>query len=181
MDSTSSAVQAAFVACTIGKIGLTLYKRWMAPRWAADRYLAKADATTRVIMEEVENGHDFEVHQLTVDISSQTMDTPENSTTKRRVRSKAPFRAYLVRSGKAKFGLMKRTPANVMCVRKYLYDLCVVHGVIARHICENVDIASELVFIPTAHELETLAMQSSRYGKRQQTVRSILSEDAQDC
>jgi hypothetical protein len=179
-DHMSSAVHSAFIVFGIGKIAYSHYKKWMAPTWAAQKIIREADSIARVVMEEVNNGIDFELHHVTEVVSSQTMDVIENNTVKRRVRSKAPFRAYLVKAGKAKFGLVKYTPANKMCVRKYLYDLCVSHGVLARHIGENVDLACELVFIPTASELQAMAMQESAYGKYKNQVKSRLGR-AEDC
>jgi len=99
---------------------------------------------------------------------------------KRRVRCKAPFRAYLVKIGKAKFGRLKRNEANRMCVRKYLYDNCIEHGVLARHIMDNVDIATEMVFIPSASELKRLAVKKTQYNLDCKMVETHLGIDL-DC
>jgi len=107
----------------------------------------------------VTNGIDF-VEDVLLEQCTDAIDTAvTTAVTKRRiVRAKAPFRAYLVRCGKAKFGSLKRTTANIMCVRKYLYDLCVEHGVLARHISENLDFATTLVFVPMRDDLRAHAI-----------------------
>jgi hypothetical protein len=75
------------------------------------------------------------------------------------------FRNFLVRMGKAKFGCPKRSEANRMVVRKYLYDLCVERKLIARHINEHLDIAMALVFIPSKEELISEAMSQTGRSK----------------
>jgi hypothetical protein len=162
MNHASAAVQSAFVVYEIGKIGYHLYKRYHADWYKAQKIVAAADVEIKSVMDEVENGIDLEVQHIADAISSQTMDVIENNTTKRRVRAKAPFRAFLVKAGKAKFGLPNVTDGNRMCIRKYLYDICVSHGVIARHIAENVDFATEMVFIPTAWEMRNAAMSDTK-------------------
>lgn len=98
-------------------------------------------------------------------VSALALDTIETSgKVKRRVRAKAPFRAYLVKIGKAKFGRLRNSEANRLCVRKYLFDACVEHGVMARHIMDNVDFATEMVFIPSASELARLAIKHTQFN-----------------
>lgn len=151
-------------------MGYGLYKRYYADWFKAERIIKEAEVEVKIVLDEIEKGLDFETHQIADAISSQTMDVIENTTVKRKVRAKAPFRAFLVKAGKAKFGLPNVTDANRMCIRKYLYDLCVSHGVIARHIAENVDFATEMVFIPTTWEMKTAAITKTETTVNKQKV-----------
>lgn len=107
-----------------------------------------------------------EINDVTEVVVATAIDSVDNKVTniKRKVskHQKAPFRGYLVRIGKAKFGLLQRNEANRMCVRKYLYDACIEHGVLARHIGENIDFACELVFVPTKDDLTRFAISKSK-------------------
>lgn len=162
--------QTAIVVYEIGRVGYALYK-WMNSEWyKAQAVIRVADVEVKSVMDEVERGIDFEVHSVAEAISAQTMDVIENNTTKRRVRARAPFRAFLIKAGKAKFGLPNVTDANRLCIRKYLYDLCLAHGVIARHIAENVDFATEMVFIPTSWELQSAATHKTITSKTKAKV-----------
>ncbi len=73
-------------------------------------------------------------------------------------RHKGYFRNFLVQTGHAKFGCPIRNEANRLVVRKFLYDTCRDAGLIARHINEHIDIATELVFVPTKGQLTALAV-----------------------
>jgi hypothetical protein len=170
INHANATVQTAFVVYEVGKLGYGLYKRFYSDWFKAKEVVAKVDVEVRDVLNEVENGFDFETDQISEIISAQTMDVIENTTTKRKVRAKAPFRAFLVRAGKAKFGLPNVTEANRMCVRKYLYDICISHGVVARHIAENVDFATEMVFIPTAWEMRTAAITKTNTTKGKERV-----------
>ncbi len=75
------------------------------------------------------------------------------------------FRNYLVQEGKAKFGTPTRSSANTLVVRKYLYDKCREHGVLARHINENLDFAVEMVFVPSENELIAAAVRHTESTK----------------
>jgi hypothetical protein len=113
------------------------------------------------LSEEIMEGSDLTLDEVTVEVDDGVLDTIDvGSKKKRRPRARAPFRSWLVKVGKAKFGTPRKTEGNRMCVRKYLYDHCVEHGVLARHVWENVDIATEMVFVPTDMELQCAAIQS---------------------
>lgn len=73
-------------------------------------------------------------------------------------RKKGLFRNYLVQQGQAKFGCPIRNEANRLVVRKYLLDICLDHGILARHVSENLDVATELVFVPSRDHLLALAV-----------------------
>jgi hypothetical protein len=89
------------------------------------------------------------------------------------VRHKGQFRNYLVQQGKAKFGCPVRNEANRLVVRKHLYDVCSDHGLIARHINDHLDVATELVFIPSQDQLIALAIPHTVLSK----TRLQVSED----
>lgn len=109
--------------------------------------------------------------QLTYEINAPTDDTTEvvellnKKAVGRAVKHKGSFRNYLVQTGKAKFGCPTRNEANRLVVRKFIYDLCADHGLIARHINDHIDIATELVFIPSRDQLIALAMAHTELSK----------------
>lgn len=152
----------------LGVSGLILI--WFYERYFGDRAMAIKAATAMVggIRDELENGFDLDLDDVTVVVSQNTLDTIDvgNVKLKRRPRTKAPFRSWLIKIAKAKFGTPKRTEGNRMCVRKFMYDHCVEHGVLARHIWENVDIATEMVFVPTKSELHCAAIKHVTEIKR---------------
>jgi siderophore synthetase component len=82
---------------------------------------------------------------------------------------------YLVQMGKAKFATPQRTEANKLVVRKYLYDLCRERGLLARHINDHLDIATNLVFVPSRDELTGLAIPFTERSKIRDRVRKELN------
>jgi hypothetical protein len=145
------------------------------------KLILSADKVVKNVIDEMNKSSDDEIDDVTDLVNVNVIDSVDNSVVaKRRVRSRAPFRAYLVKIGKAKFGSINHSNANVLCVRKYLYDACIAHGVLARHICDNVDIATELVFVPTVSELTKLAIRHTRTVRDIRDVASILGVDSSD-
>jgi hypothetical protein len=67
-----------------------------------------------------------------------------------------------------------------MCVRKFLYDACVSHGVLARHINENLDFAVEMVFIPTKSDMIRMAMRKTAAVSDCTKVAALLGSDVGD-
>lgn len=170
----SECTQNLIVIAGIAKCGYLAWRSYTG-RDIADKYRAKAEVQVLQVVDEYENGINFEIDDVTDVVSSNVVDSVEIKTkVKRRVRQRAPFRAYLVRIGKAKFGVLADTPANRMCVRKYLYDACIDHGVLARHIADCLDIAVSLVFVRTDSELINAAAASCNYVKKQSWVASLL-------
>lgn len=119
-----------------------------------------------------------DVAEITTAGTVDTMDKTNAVRRKVKRRHRGSFRAYLVRIGKAHFGNLANTQANRLCVRKFLYDACVDHGVLARHIVENIDIATELVFVPTDNELRYRAVHKTNTVKRQLRLLSWFSRDS---
>jgi len=70
--------------------------------------------------------------------------------------------AKLVNIGKAKFGLMTLRVANRNIVRKFLYEECVKHGLRPSHISRILDLATNLVFIPSKFEVESVEVLASQ-------------------
>lgn len=170
----SESAQNLIVIAGIAKCGWLAWRKFTG-KDLVDAYRAKAENQVLQVVDEFENGINFEIDDVTDVVSSNVIDAVEIKTkVKRRVRSKAPFRAYLVRIGKAKFGVLSDTPANRMCVRKYLYDACIEHGVLARHIADSLDMAVGLVFVRTDAELINVAAASCNYVKKQSWVASLL-------
>jgi len=163
MDYVSASTQTAVIGYTLYNIGRLTYARCFGRRAAL---ITQAERMVQKIVDELDNGAEYEIDDVTAVVAPNTMDAVDIKTSvKRRVKAKAPFRSWLVKVGKAKFGLPSRTEANRMCVRKYLYDQCIDHGVLARHIWENVDFATEIVFLPTSTEMVTAALQHSKIVK----------------
>lgn len=155
----SSDAQLLVIAAATAKVAYSCYKYFTRHERRAARIVSSTQLQVEQVIDEVTNGIDF-AEDVLLEQCTDAIDTAvTTAVTKRRiVRAKAPFRAYLVRCGKAKFGSLKRTTANIMCVRKYLYDLCVEHGVLARHISENLDFATTLVFVPMRDDLRAHAI-----------------------
>jgi hypothetical protein len=148
------------------------YDKWFS---AKARIIKKAAKVVETLKDEMKNGFDLEIDDVTDVVNVNTIDSIDvGSKIKRKPRAKAPFRSWLVKIGKAKFGTPKRTEGNRLCVRKYMYDHCVEHGVIARHIWENVDIATEMVFVPTKYEMECAAVQHVQGVKDAQRIYKAL-------
>jgi hypothetical protein len=117
------------------------------------------------------------VAEVTTTGTVDTMDKTNAVRRKVKRKHRGSFRAYLVRIGKAHFGNLTNTQANRLCVRKFLYDACVDHGVLARHIIQHVDIATELVFVPTDDELRNCAVHRTNTVKRQLRLLSWFSRE----
>jgi hypothetical protein len=150
--------QLLIIAAATTKVAYSCYKYFTRHERQAARIVDSTQLQVEQVIDEVTNGIDF-AEDVLLEQCTDVIDTTVMEVSKRRrVRAKAPFRAYLVRCGKAKFGSLKRTTANIMCVRKYLYDLCVEHGVLARHISENLDFATMLVFVPMKDDLRAHAI-----------------------
>lgn len=128
-----------------------------------DRYVARAED----LLKEVDGTSLVEEE----DVFEDCVDSGKKRTY---VRHKALFKSYLVQQAKAKFGTPTRSAANMMCVRKYLYDECVKHGVVSRHIAQNLDFAVEATFMPTDAELLALAVRRTKLFQDRVDVRAAL-------
>jgi hypothetical protein len=100
---------------------------------------------------------------------------------KRRPKRRGSFRAHLVVIAKAKFGCPKRTVANSMCIRKFLYDYCVDNNVLPRHIAMNVDFAVESVFVPTEDEVLARAVAHGRKARDRVEMRDSFGGPTPTC
>jgi hypothetical protein len=100
----------------------------------------------------------------------------EDDVPKRRPKRRGSFRAHLVVMAKAKFGSPKRTTANTMCVRKYLYDYCVDNHVLPRHIAMNIDFAVEAVFVPTEDEILAKAVAHTAKARKRVAMRDSFGD-----
>lgn len=59
-------------------------------------------------------------------------------------------------------------------ISMFLYDECVSHGLKARHICQNLDFALEMIFVPTDDELVALSVRFTENTKRMTEIKSQL-------
>jgi hypothetical protein len=178
---TVTAVVAVTAAAGVATGLWNLYLYYNRAEIAKRRLIARAGVIVHTVLDELTKVDDDEIEDVTDIVRSSVIDSVENTVVaKRRVRARAPFRAYLVKIGKAKFGRLKYGPANVLCVRKYLYDACIAHGVLARHINENVDIATEMVFVPTSTELVRLAIKHTQHVKDARAVEALLGDGSCD-
>jgi hypothetical protein len=114
-------------------------------------------------------------HELVIDNDIVVDDVIDKVT--KRVSKKPLFRSYLVQMAKGKFGTPKRTKANTMAVRKFMVDLCLEHGIVARHITANVDIATALVFVYSKEELLAKAIARTELTQMRASVAQELDED----
>jgi hypothetical protein len=161
MEFTSNYAALALTAVA-GKFAFNSARYWWNKKSLKQIYIAKASVEQLV-------------HEQN-DATDDTVDVVELLSKKaigRAVKHKGVFRNYLVQTGKAKFGCPTRNEANRLVVRKFIYDLCTDHGLIARHINDHIDVATELVFIPSREQLTALAMAHTELSK----VRLGVSDD----
>lgn len=92
----------------------------------------------------------------------------------KKVKHHGLFRNYLVSCGRAKFGSPSRTNANLLVVRKFLYDCCKEHGVLPRHIQTNLDFAVEMIFMPSREELLARAVRHTKVYQERTRIRDEL-------
>jgi len=77
----------------------------------------------------------------------------EENTDFGRVNGRGRFQAKLVKLAKSEFGLLKRTEANRLMVRKFLRDHMQDHGMRPTHIAEYLDVSVAIFFIPCRQDL----------------------------
>nr|QDH91117.1 MAG: hypothetical protein H4Rhizo441558_000001 [Riboviria sp.] len=63
------------------------------------------------------------------------------------------FQAKLIKLAKSEFGLLKRTEANRLMVRKFLRDHMKDHGMRPSHIAEHLDVSVAIFFIPCRQDV----------------------------
>ncbi len=148
---------AVTVAVVIGSVGYSWIKHWLRKRDLVKDYIQVASD----IQKHAEKDVVLELEDVTEDVDIEVRAEKP----RKRVRHHGLFKSYLVQVGKAKFGCPSRTKANELVVRKFLYDKSVEHGVIARHIAQNLDIAVQLVFVPSKSELLALAVKHTPLSK----------------
>jgi hypothetical protein len=178
----SPQAQVAVVAFQAARVGWQLWQHFNRHKRLANAYVSSTTNAVDDVIALVSDSNIVTIDDVTEQAPQavDVLDTTVATRRKLKKRSKAPFRAYLVKIGKAKFGLIKRSEANFMCVRKFLYDACVEHGVLARHIVENVDFAAEMVFVPLAYELERLAIRHTQPVVDHKIVADLLGDDRGD-
>lgn len=155
---------AVALTAVIGKLSYGWVKHWWTKKSLAEKYISAA------MEQQCEIETVGEEHNLDADLELSVDGPPA----KRVVRHRGVFRNFLVRSGQAKFGCPARNEANRLVVRKYLHDLCVEHGLLARHIADHVDIATELVFIPSRQQLTAAAIRHTELSKLRHGVMTDL-------
>lgn len=180
----STAAQSLVIAHGLFKVGMKVYQYYNRHQRMANKVISDTNVEVEQTMQCIMSTTPVEINDVTEVVVASAIDSVDNKVTniRRKVRNyqKAPFRGYLVRIGKAKFGLLQRNEANRMCVRKYLYDACIEHGVLARHIVENVDFASELVFVPTKDDLTRFAISKSKTVIDARIVSDLLGHKSGD-
>jgi hypothetical protein len=165
------ATRTVALVCGVAAVsaGVFVYRWWS--HWREIRELvAKADAEVREVMSS-DDGEDLAINHF-LDVASEQLEYSKTEAPKRRVRRhcRGLFRKYLIRQIKAKFGTVADTAANRLVLRKYGYDICREHGVIARHIVENLDFAVEAALIPSDRDLVNRAMKHSEERARRKTL-----------
>ena len=150
------------LAAVVGKVSYGWAKHWWTRKTLREIYIGRASA----VQLEIEDAPD--------DIISEYDDSPpdEKPVT---VKHRGSFRNYLVRCGQAKFGCPVRNEANRLTVRKYLYDLCVERKLIARHIVDHLDIATELVFVPSRNQIIAAAIRHTELSQARNEVHRSLT------
>ncbi len=165
MELTNS-FSAVALAGVVGKLAYSHARKWWHQRTLKERYIAAAAV--------IQNEHEAVTTAESFDDSTCVEELITTGAIGRAVRKKAQFRNYLVQQGQAKFGCPQRNEANRLVVRKYLHDVCVDRGLIARHINDHLDIATELVFVPSRNQLLALALSQTELTKTRHGVRDDL-------
>lgn len=70
-----------------------------------------------------------------------------------KISTRGRFQAKLVKLAKSEFGLLKRTEANRLMVRKFLRDHMRDHGMRPSHIAEHLDVGVACFFIPCRQDV----------------------------
>lgn len=161
----TNAYTAVALTAVVGKLGYSHVKHWWSTKQLKDRYIERAA--------QVQNLHETITQSVDSELVTEVEEAVRDGDKERAVRHKGYFRHYLVQQGQAKFGCPVRNEANRLVVRKFLYETCVERGLIARHINEHVDIATELVFIPSREQLTALAISHTQLS----TVRHSVERD----
>ncbi len=155
------------VAIIVGKVGYGYVVNWWKRRNLHKKYIKVAEDDLNLTERITNNDND---DHIDIEDVLATVDIEERTPVRRRVRHRGLFRSYLIQVGKAKFGTPTRTAANTMCVRKFLYDECVSHGVLARHIVDNLDFAVEAVYVPSRSELLAKAVRHTKLAEIRSAV-----------
>lgn len=71
------------------------------------------------------------------------------------------FQAKVVLAAKAEFGLLQRSNANRLMVRKFMRDLMRDHKMRPSHIHENIEICVALFFIPSKYDISAYKVGAS--------------------
>lgn len=170
MLETIGQASSVLVTVQIAKLVYGWGKYWYTKKSTAEKLIEIAERIV-VLDEKIHDAPgDLDVNDALEEVDLQVTA----GKVRRRVRHHGLFRNYLVMSARAKFGCPGRTGANVLVVRKFLYDLCVEHGVLARHIVENLDFAVEVVFMPSTADLLAKAVRHTKRYEERTRVRDEL-------
>jgi len=159
---TSLSYPVIALAAVVGKLSYAHVKLWWNAKKLKDVYIERA-AEVQIEFESV-------IEEQSEAFAEALAASPEKTVR----RHKGVFRHFLVTSGKLKFGCPTRNEANLQVVRKYLYDVCKDHGLVARHIVEHIDVATELIFVPSRSELLALATSHTELSKIRAKVKRDL-------
>jgi hypothetical protein len=72
------------------------------------------------------------------------------------------FQAKVIVAAKAEFGLLRRTEANRLMVRKYMRDRMRDHGMRPSHVNQHLDVSVAIFFVPSKHDLMAHQLGASR-------------------
>lgn len=158
----------AVVALTgvAGKLVFSSVRSWWNRKTLRELYIQEA---TRV-----QNEHEIIAVAESSDDDTVTERHLTDEQPKRATKHRGSFRNFLVQKGQTKFGCPARNEANRLVVRKYLHDVCCDSGLIARHINDHLDIATELVFVPSRAHLISLALAHTELSRTRRSVRDDL-------
>lgn len=163
------------IGISVIKTGIAVFNYLNRHRRSAERIIRKTNTEVVDVIRQYDNNLLPEIDDVTAVVRPTTIDTLDHiQPIRRRVRIKAPFRAYLVRCGKAKFGQIRISEANRLVVRAYLYNICVSHGVLARHIADNLDFATRMVFVKLKSDLVEMAVNKTKTVKDCASVAAYL-------
>lgn len=88
------------------------------------------------------------------------------------------FQAKLIQIAKAEFGLLRRTEANRLMVRKFLRDHMREHGMRPTHIAQHLDVSTACFFIPSEQDMIAHQLGASREALSRDRVINTIWESA---
>jgi hypothetical protein len=90
--------------------------------------------------------------------------------------NRSRFQAKLITMAKTEFGLLPRTSANKLMVRKFLRDAMREHGMRPSHILQHLDVSVACFFIPSSQDILAHQLGATREAHNRDGLISMMWE-----